>query len=511
MTLPLFKLITALLTMLLVPMASAQTEAPVARTTEGMVQGYENEEGVLVFKGIPYAADTGGKNRFLPPQSRKPWTSTLDATKFGAKCPQTGNGNPFDPAEPRNVNEDCLFVNVWTSKLSGQRPVFVYFHGGAWRIGSGNFHDGTSFVDRGDVVVVSTNNRLNLFGHLSLDDSFGQEYAHSGNVGMLDLRRALRWVIENISSFGGDPDNITVLGPSGGGAKTLHAMTMPAFQGMFQHAIVIGGHDLWKRNTLESARKRSAAILDRLNIESGDVDALQSLPMDALLAAHDEVWRAYGPDPNAGPIPWTHYDLLLPVIDGETLPEFPIDAIANGASADVDLMLGTSRMEHWSTSDERSQPWGWLTRDQLTSSLRPYLGEATNNIISAYEKVMPGASPSSLLHRVTRDRYWHRPHLLLAEAKASAGGKPAYLWYVDEDFRSSTFLPGYGDDAFKDASAGQFTNTWMRFAKDGDPNHAGISSWQPYTSKNPTMMVFGLETYSTVPLKTLHIWRDTEF
>ncbi len=494
--------------LLFVAVAVAQTDGPIANTTKGQVQGIVNDEGVLVFRGIPYAADTSGENRFLPPQEREPWDGVRDASEFGAKCPQRGNGEFLNPTAPRIVSEDCLFTNVWTSSLSGRRPVFVYFHGGAWRSGSGNMTDGTSLVDRADVVVVSTNNRLNVFGHLSLDESFSSEYAHSGNNGMLDLHMALRWVRDNIANFGGDPSNITILGASGGGAKTLHAMSMPMFDGMFQHAIIIGGHDLWKRNTLKSARERSAAILEKLDIEPGDIEALQTVPMDALVAAHDEVAQAFGPDPSAGPIPWTHYDLLLPVIDGETLPEFPLDAIANGASANVDLMLGTSRMEHWFTRDQRSEPWGWLTRDQLVATLNPYLGNATNEIISAYEGTMRGASPSSLLHRITRDRYWHLPHLQLAEARAEAGGNSAYLWFVDADVVSSGVATGYGEAAFTDAVAGQFTTAWTSFAEDGDPNHKGIPTWHPYTSEDPAMMVFGLETYGAAPLKTLSIWKN---
>ena len=121
---------------------------------------------------------------------------------------------------------------------------------------------------------------------------------------------------------------------------------------------------------------------------------------------------------------------------------------------------------------------------------------------------MRGASPSSLQHRITRDRYWHLPHLRLAEAKAEAGGKPAYLWYVDADVISSGGATGYGETAFTDAVAGQFTTAWTSFAENGDPNYRGITTWHPYTSEEPAMMVFGLETYSAPPLKTLSIWDD---
>ena len=495
--------------------AVAQTDGPIANTTKGQVQGIVTDEGVLAFRGIPYAADTGGENRFLPPQEREPWDGVLDASDFGAICAQLGSGS-FGPSATRaNVGEDCLFTNVWTSSLSGSRPVFVFFHGGAWGSGSGNADDGTIFVDRTDVVVVSTNNRLNVFGHLALDDSFGPEYAHSGNNGMFDLHKALQWVRDNIANFGGDPDNITILGASGGGAKTLHAMTMPMFDGMFQRAIIIGGHDLWKRNTLKSARERSAPILEELGIAPGDIETLQNVPMEDLLAAHGKVAQALDPDPSAGPIPWTNYDLLLPAIDGETLPEYPIDAIANGASADVDLMLGTSRMEHWFVGDQRSQPWGWLTRDQLIEALTPYLADEASAIVSAYERTMPGASPSSLLHRITRDRYWHLSHLQIADAKAEAGGTPAYLWYVEADVVSSYLATGisalaasFGSTAFTDPAAGQFTTAWASFGEDGDPNHPGMLTWRPHTSDAPSMMVFGLETYGTEPLKTLSIWEN---
>jgi para-nitrobenzyl esterase len=416
----------------------------------------------------------------------------------------------MDPSVPDRKSEDCLSANIWTSNLSGSRPVMVYFHGGAWMGGSSEQTNGSAAVKRTEVVIVSVNNRLNVFGYLCLDESFGPEYAHSGNVGMFDLHIALRWVRDNIARFGGDPDNITILGASGGGAKTLHAMVMPMFaeHHLFQHAIVVGGHDLWKCNSLTSARERSAAVLNELGIKRGDIKALKAVPMTELLAAHDRVAHRTPADPTAGGRPWYNYDLLLPVIDGESLPEFPIDAIANGASRDIDLMLGTSKLEHW-VPQIALPDWGWLTRGQVVDALRPFLADRTEDIVRAYEKAMPGASPSSIIRQINTDRDWHLPHLQLTEAKAKGGGRPAYLWYVDAEVITSGIVANGRADAFSGSATGQFTTAYASFAKSGDPNHSGIPTWHPYTPASPAMMVFGLQTYEVNgSIETLKIWEN---
>jgi para-nitrobenzyl esterase len=493
---------------LLAPAVIAQQPArPVVSTVAGQVQGLTSE-GVLVFKGIPFAADTGGANRFLPPKRRASWQGVLDASQFGPMCPQSGNGRVY-PTSPNVKSEDCLHANVWTSSLTGKRPVMVYFHGGAWSTGSSEQTDGAAAVKRTDVVIVSINNRLNVFGHLSPDPaSFGPQYTDSANVGMLDLAMGLTWVRENIARFGGDPYNITVLGASGGGAKSLTSLAMPIFakDNLIQHANIIGGHELWRRQTVAVNRARSAEVLKEAGIKPGDLAALQSIKADDLLAAYNRVARRTDPDPSAGPLGWTRYDLLMPAYGTPSLPEFSIDALAGGASKNVDVMAGLSRVDHWSA---QGTDWGWMTRAQLVVYMKPILGNKTESVVAQYERLLPGASPSSILRQINSDRDWIYPNLWIAHAKAKGGGKPAYLYWVDADMVTAGMLGNGRAEPLNGDATGQFTTAFAAFARNGNPNHPGIMTWKPYKIGAPAWMVFGQRTYLVKePTPTLKIWKN---
>ena len=223
-------------------------EAPIATTTAGKVRGYV-DQGVSAFKGVRYGADTSIR-RFQPPRPADSWPGVRDALEFGPTAPQPrGSAVGFFPAdESKTIGEDCLFLNLWTPALRdrGNRPVLVWFHPGGYSSMTSNTsaYDGVRLCRRGDVVVVTVNHRLNLFGYLYLAELGGPQLADSGNAGMLDLVLALEWVRHNIAEFGGDPNNVTIFGQSGGGAKCATLMAMPAARGLFHRVWTMSGQQI---------------------------------------------------------------------------------------------------------------------------------------------------------------------------------------------------------------------------------------------------------------------------
>jgi para-nitrobenzyl esterase len=487
----------------------------VADTQTGKIQG-AFDDGVLSFKGIPYAAPPVGALRFKPPAKPAPWAGIRDATQFGARAFQNDTAFNIAPAiravfaEPpaRPLSEDCLFLNVWTPALDdgGDRPVMVWLHGGAFISGSGAsaWYDGTNLAAKGNVVVVTLNHRLGSFGYLHLAEIGGAEYAQSGNVGMLDIVAALEWVRDNIAKFGGDPDNVTIFGESGGGAKSCMLMAMPAAQGLFHKAIVESGPSV---ETMDAAAATETARAVMKELGAVTVQDLAAAPAEKLLAAQNAVLAKISALSFAN----RRRQGFNPVIDGAVLPGGPFAPGAPAISAKIPLMIGTNK-------DEMNlffgmAPWAeGLTEDKLPDAARQFLGDRTGPIVAAYRAAEPNASPRDLVLRIATDQSIRMPSLTIADRKAAQHGAPVFVYlftwetpvangklgschaleipFVFDNLDKTKLT---GDAPTRGVLADAMSRAWIEFAYKDNPNHAGIPYWPAYSSGTRPTMIFDLQ------------------
>ena len=361
---------------------------PVAETNTGRVRG-AIIEGVAAFKCIPYGAPTSGANRFMPPRRPAPWAGDRDALEYSGHAPQEGlrpASRPeladfSGPPDTSPETEDCLTLNVWTPGLdqASKRPVMVWFHGGAFSYGTANVArlQGSRLARRGDVVVVTVNQRLNIFGFLDLSAVGGADFAASGNAGTLDMVAALEWVRDNIERFGGDPGNVTIFGESGGGGKVCTLLAMPSARGLFHRAIVQSGAAVRLRERDRAARLTDA-VLKTLGLTSRDIGKLQSLPMAQLLAAVEPSLKAIGP----APLPLFDRYPFGPVVDGTIVPQHPFDHGAPAVSADIPLLIGDMKDEMASFLARDDKVWHrTLTEREMRDRVAAVAGEHTDHVI----------------------------------------------------------------------------------------------------------------------------------
>lgn len=465
---------------------------PVVETQAGQLRGMKSpyEDAVYVFKGIPYGADTGGENRFRPPQPAAPWSDIRDASELGHRCP----GPEFPPPplmqeegkdlDKSPMSEDCLVLNVWTAGLNdgGKRPVMVWLHGGGFNSGSGGSirYDGTNLADRQDVVVVTLNHRLNIFGFLDLSD-IHPDFADVANVGMLDIVQALEWIRDNIEAFGGDPENVTVFGESGGGAKVTTLMGMPAAKGLFHRAVAQSGVLGGGRRATADARE----VLDKLGIGE-DLDGLAELSTRDVMAAIQ------------GSGPWA---------DGSVLPAYPFKDQASPVAADVPLMLG------WNLTETTffQGPLDPINDSELKARVAKLAeGDAAraDKMISAYRAVYPDAPNNELFLSMAADQRLGRSILHVARLKGAQEGAPAYVYhfrgrtevrnlisphtleiaYAFDNLALSTRTNGKVTSE-KQALADMMSTAWARFARTGVPQAPGLAAWRPYTPEDESIMV----------------------
>ncbi|HUZ95081.1 MAG TPA: carboxylesterase/lipase family protein [Edaphobacter sp.] len=490
-----------------------QTSSPVATTTSGKVRGFV-QDGVNVFKGIPYGGDTA-KRRFTPAEKPAAWTGVREALTFGPQAPQpiharSGRSafSPLDEADPVN-SEDCLHLNVWTAGLRDgrKRPVMVYIHGGAYSNSSSNgpVYDGIRLAKRGDVVVVTMNHRLNLFGYMYLAKLGGGEFADSGNVGQLDLVLMLEWVRDNIAEFGGDPSRVMIFGQSGGGAKCATLMAMPAAKGLFHRVVTMSGQQLTARtqeHATQSAEAVLAAIgLSRTNLE--DIRDPKKVPMERLVAAI-RAGKYFGP-----------------VLDSRALPRDPFSPDAPAISANVPMILGNTRDETRlliGSGDPSLFSLRWEELPVRLERYRAFLGDLKlTDIIADYRRWYPGYSASDVFFAVTTAfRSWHGM-VIESDRRAAqhgAGFQPGhgptwaynFAWkspvdggkwgaphtmdipFAFDNVEIAAAMTGGGADAQKVAD--QVSDTFIAFARTGDPNNRAIPKWSRYELTHRSTMIW---------------------
>ena len=466
---------------------------PRVQTRHGAVIGARHD-GIAVFMGVRYGAPT---KRFMPPEPPAPWTEPQRAIAYGGASPQSGN-------EP-NQSEDCLFLNVWTPGTdAGKRPVMVYIHGGAYSSGSGShpLYDGTRLSRRGDVVVVTVNHRLNVFGYAYLAPLI-PALADSGNNGQLDLILALQWVRDNIAAFGGDPSRVMVFGQSGGGAKIATLMATPAASGLFHSAVTLSGQQVTASGPI-NARRRTETWLNALGLTPDRAAEVIDMPVQKLLEAQ----RAEDPILGFGGL------YFGPVLDFRSLPRHPFYPDASPVGRHIPMIIGNTREETlgFMGNDPANANLTWET---LPARLTPGVMRIDIDpaaIIAGYRRMKPDWTPDQvLIGATTAGRSW-RGAVIEAEERARAGS-PAWVYQLDFPGEMTSGRRGafHGADiplVFDNVGipesrtrgpgaqgvADRMSDAFVALAAKGDPNHAGLPRWDRYELPRRQTMLFDVES-----------------
>lgn len=501
----------------------------IVETTSGRIQGARDEHGAA-FLGVPYAAPPTGALRFLPPRPHPGWAGVRDATRFGDRAVQgaaPGSERDFLPEHRGAISEDCLVLNVWTPATEGSRPVLVWIHGGGFMSGSGAWPitDGDRLAEREDVVVVTLNHRLGLLGFLHLGGVLGEDYAMSGNVGMLDVVAALAWVHDNVAAFGGDPERVTIFGQSGGAGKVSALLAMPDALSLFHRAVLQSGTGRGQGSgpgmPIEEADDIANRVLAHLGLTPATAGKLLELPADQLLDAQREMLKSWTPGSAGG-------RNFRPVVEGRSLPAHPWTAMAEGASAHIPIMIGSTLEETliftWAMEPEfRANPTGFsISEDDLRRRLSSHLGDATDATIAHYRRTHEGASNFQIYTAISSD-FLRIGVIEHAQRKLAGGGEPPYTYLFtwrspvhggalgashtfEIPYVFSTTDRALATEAGPAALVEAMSGAWAEFARSGSPNRSGLAPWSPYSTGERPTMIFNEE--SGVELDPLKVDRE---
>lgn len=489
-------------------------ENAIVETSAGKVRGFVRNS-IFTFKGVPYAGTTAGEARFQPPTPVTPWTQVRSTMSYGPVCPQPARGGwasdrlaflyDWDDGYP---GEDCLRLNVWTPGAGdrSKRPVMVWLHGGGYEAGSSQelpSYDGENLSRRGDVVVVSVNHRLNVFGYLNMAAVGGEKYSRSVNVGMLDIVAALQWVRDNVARFGGDPANVTIFGQSGGGAKVSTLMAMPAAKGLFHKAIVQSGSQLHLASS-EASAALAAEVLKELQAQGIGLEQLTQVPAARLVEIATPVKnRMISTRPRA-----PTYERLgwQPWLDGTVVTSHPFDPQAPALASHVPMLIGAT-LHEFSTAGSMPEPRA-LTEEWLVTEVKKTYGDVAGEIVTAFRQGHPGALPYELAGIISATAICRTS--AVRQAQLQATNAPAYLYWfawktpvldgtplayhcselafafdnIDRCANSTGGTPDARELAVKVSQA------WIQFARTGNPNHSGLPRWPAVSAAALPTMIF---------------------
>lgn len=482
----------------------------VVRTQNGTVQGFE-QDGISTFRGIPYAS----AERFRPAVKAEPWAETRQVLAYGNTCPQ-----PINPDYQQRQaflsdwvfwpqTENCLNLNVWTpAPDGGKRPVMVWLHGGGYSSGSSielPYYDGANLSRKGDVVVVSVNHRLNILGHLDLS-AYGEEHRASGNYGISDIVVALEWVRDNAEAFGGDPDNVTIFGQSGGGGKVTTLLSAPSAAGLFDKAIVMSGASASAQNRAADptvSRRVAELVFRHAGLENGDIQGLRRLPYEQLAEAGAlalrEANQASTDGTNGPRAGWS------PVHDGAFLPELPFDGGAPAFSANVPLLIGSALSEFQLANPQLTGRTQW-TEAQAQDYARRTYGNRADAVVAAFRRAYPDLPISEVGAIDTGTRAGSVAVAALKAEQPAPVYNYLFAWrspILDYGWSAShtTDVPFYFNNAARGVQATGggpevdrltdiISEAWINFAHSGNPSTHRLPDWPAFTANNPATMIF---------------------